>query len=179
MVVKRRIKRTIDFRYRLTCFYCTTGEIIYQSQFSNVHDEKEKEEEDWTESLVLWGDKMRVGIAEFLERAARQKCKKYGRAQTVCWKYEIQEPGINFGEEERIYHVLEKEEVKVAIPEAEISKGIIDAIKGYENSAKVLRDTASKMPIPTIKADLEKNASELENRANELREKYNLVGKEI
>ncbi len=105
--MKRKIKRTIDFRYRLICYYCATGEIVYQSQYSNVHEEKIKDEDEWIDSLTVWGDKMRGGLIEFLERAARQKCKKYGRAGTICWKYDIEEPGFQFGEEVVLVPVIE------------------------------------------------------------------------
>lgn len=111
------IKRTIDFEYRLTCFYCLTDEIIYQSKWSHVHDERKKIK--WPESLTIWADRMRPGIFDFLERAAKQKCKNYGKSGSVCWRYEVRK--LRFGEE----GIGEK-----------VPKSILEAIIGIEKEAE-------------------------------------------
>lgn len=164
--MKRKIKRTIDFRYRLICYWCTTGEIQYISQFSNVHDEKIKDEEEWKESLAIWGDKMRPGLIEFLERAARQKCKKYGRAGTICWKYEVEEPGFQFAEEVVLVPVPEVEEIKVPIPVPipEIKYTAIEIERAKADIQK-FEDAAKRIPFAR---------EYLLNRAKEIREKYNI-----
>jgi len=190
MAMKRRIKRTIDFRYKLICFWCATGEIQYESRFSNVHDEKIKDEGEWKEGLTIWGDNMRPGLAEFLERAAKQKCKKYGRAESICWRYDVEEPGFQFGEEIILVYVPEvlpevipevipevKEKVPTLLPR--IETGIIEAINAYEVSAKSLSNVASKIADVALASGLEKQAIGLNESARILREKYGLIGKEL
>lgn len=178
--VIRRVRRTVDFRYRLICFYCTTGEIIYESMFSNFHSEQIRDEGEWEQSLTRWGDMMRTGIEEFLERAARNKCRRYGRAGTICWRYEIEEPGITFGEETILVHVPEVVVVPVVPVVPIVPSEIVNTIKGYEKAAKSLRESAERLKaIPSLKEDFEKRATELEEKAKDLRERYGLVGKEL
>lgn len=184
MAMKRRVKRTIDFRYKLICFWCATGAIQYESRFSNVHDEKIKDEGEWEESLTIWGDKMKPGLVEFLVRAAKQKCKKYGRAESICWRYELAEPGFQFGEEVILVYVPEVIEKKVPVVEVptlppRIETGIIEAIKAYEISAKSLSDAASKITDVVLASSLEKQAIDLNEKARILREKYGLIGTEL
>jgi len=111
------IKRTIDFDYKLTCYYCLTGETIYQSKWSHAHDEHEKM--IWPDSITIWADRMRHGIDEFLEKAARKKCKNYGKAGSLCWRYNVRK--LRFGEE--------------GVPE-KIPKSILESIISMEKEAE-------------------------------------------
>lgn len=128
-----------------------------------------------TDDIMDWADRE---ARERIEKQADKACKELSGKFYAC-AIEIR---IIMTSEVLVVEKIEKKVVPEIVPvriEVIIPPEIINAIKGYEKSAMALREAAGRIPIPELKEDFLKRASELEGKAKELRTKYGLIGKEM
>lgn len=154
------IVRTYTATVQKKC--CRNGEIVYDppDRDFEITDKKERSDE-FEYSLVIWKDKTEESLFKLAELECRKK-KTPRLCHFLIKNAEVKEEEIG---------------VPVIVP---VPKEIIEAIKGYERSAKSLRETADKLrAIPELVEDFLKRAKELEDKAKELRKKYGLEGKDL
>lgn len=168
------IRRKIIFEYRITCYDDRDVELdncpgsatnwptpnIEDAPWYEVPVIEEKDYFDMT--LDEWAEMMTRNFDLLIQDQGDKDCQDITEYLHLC-EYEIR--------------VISIEETIIAPP---VPKEIIEAIKGYERSAKSLRETAEKIKaIPELAEDFLKRAKELEEKAIELRKKYGLEGKEL
>lgn len=176
-MVKRKIKkirkivtRTFTWWVRPHVYYCIDMTTSYRPSVytKEIYKEIADDENPFIDTLEEW----RI-------YAEQKKREEINAAALRRWKVSEcgigEKPSLGFKIEER---ESSKAEESVVVP-PEVPPGIIEAIKGYEKSADALKDSASRIPIPELKADFERRAVELEGKANELRKKYGLEEKEL
>lgn len=166
------IRRVAIFEYRIVCYddreiekeECIGEETNWGSPWTPVKVQERKEV--FTDELVIWRDRMHSRLERQVEADGDTDCQDIANYLHLC-EFEI-----------RLVRIEEVEEVEKVV--VVVSKEIIEAIKGYERSAKSLRETADKLrAIPELVEDFLKRAKELEDKAKELRKKYGLEGKDL
>ena len=152
------IRRILKLKTKIVCCREDDEDIIYHPD-ENIEIYTE-EADRFDTSLEQWGEENAEALCAQLKEEGEDECAGLGTDAYLCsWICKI----IDFTEEI----------IGIIVPPE-----IIEAIKGYERSAKALRDAAEKLKaIPELKEDFEKRAEELENKAKELRKKYGLEGK--
>lgn len=181
--IRKTYTRTFTWWVRPWIYHCYSLDEYYRPEVYTKEIYKEIADDDnpFTDTIEEWRIYAENIKREEIEEAMKRRW-KLDEKPSFCHKIEEKEPSTaeEVIEEEEYEAEEEVEEVKVEeVVEKEVPKGILDAIKGYELSAKTLSDTAKVLPIPELKEDFEKRAIELQGKATELREKYGLVGKEI
>lgn len=165
----RIIIRTLRWYVRPWVYYCDDpGSVAYRPDVYTleVYSEVADTDHPFTDTLEEWRKYAEEQKKKEMEEAARRRWRLYEK-RSLCFKIDEKEPS-------KAEETIEGEEI------VEVAKEIIEAIKGYEKSAKALRDASEKLKaIPELKEDFLKRADELEEKARELREKYGLTGKEI
>lgn len=163
----RKITRTLRWWVRPWIHYCADeNSIAYRPDVytQEIYKEIADDEHPFTDTLEEW----RIyaeGQKEEEMRAAANRRWRLDEKPSLCFKIDVKEPSTA---EEIVEGV-------VVVP-----KEVIEAIKGYERSAKSLRETTVKLKaIPELVEDFLKRADELEAKGRELRQKYDLTGKEL
>lgn len=166
----RIITRILKWLVRPWVYYCKDpSSVSYRPDVytQEIYKEIADDEHPFTDTLEEWR-KYAERQKEDEMRAAADRRWRLPEKPSLCFKIDEKEPSTA------------EEIIEGEVPIPPVPKEIIEAIKGYERSAKSLRETAEKLKaIPELKEDFLKRADELEGKAKELRKKYGLEGKDL